>query len=308
MNSIDASQLSDENIKVIPISQIQFDCDRVRKSERSVEGLKYTITDVGLMQPIIVRRTGDKYTVVDGHRRLRAMRELKIRELILCKDVIVAADETDADNKFRQIISNIQREEIDDIDLGQAFVTLKEQYGYHYKEIALIIGKTPHYVTAKANLTRRLIKDVREQAIHDQEVAKCNRDTVSPEHEPEYIMSMKVLEDIARLPAHQQIQAYNDIKAGKRKKDDALVYLRELKHCSQGRHGPNEYGAEFSVCFKKIHDDLDELEKKIHGSDPLECQQAIPALKSFLERLNFIYDIALGEKRLVEASYNEVFV
>jgi ParB family chromosome partitioning protein len=311
----DESPLQEDSYKTIPIDQIQSDADHIRKSGTYTEGLKYTISDVGLMQPIIVRRTGDTYTVIDGHRRLKAMKELNVRELILNKEILVMTDETEADNKFRQIIANVQREDIDDIDLGYAFVTLKEEYGYYFNEIAHIIGKTPHFVTSKANLVKRLTKEVREQAILDLEAAKCNRDTLSQAHEPQYIMSTKVLEDIARLPAHLQMQAYNDITDGKRKKDDALMYLRELKQEERGvkdsaltildysiggRPEPNGLDTELSVCLDRVKNDLDELEKKLRGGNTDECVRVLPTLESLLEKLHLIYYEAQGEKPLIE--------
>lgn len=315
MDIRDESLSQEFDFKTIPINQIQFDADHIRKSGSCTEGLKYTISDVGLMQPIIVRRTGDTYTVIDGHRRLKAMKELNVQELILYKEVLVMADETEADNKFRQIIANIQREDVSDIDLGHAFVTLKEEYGYYYNEIAHIIGKTPHYVTSKANLIKRLTKEVRDQAILDQEVAKCNRDIVSRAQEPQYIMSTKVLEDIARLPARLQMHAYNEIKDGKRKKDDALAYLRGLKreersakdsahsildYSTVGRYEPNGLDTELSICLNKVNIDLDELEKKIRGGNPDEYVRVLPTLESLLEKLHLIYYEARGEKPLIE--------
>jgi len=324
MDARDEPHSDEDNYKSIPIDKITLDADHVRRSDSSIEGLKYTITDVGLMQPIIVRRTGDAYTVIDGQRRLKALKELNVQELLLCKEVLVATDETDVDNKFRQIIANVQREDIDDIDLGHAFMTLKEQYGYQYNEIANVIGKTPHYVTSKVSLVKRLTKEVRDQAIRDQAGVKCNRGTLlRPDKQP-YVMGTKVLEDIARLPACLQMQAYNDIKAGKKKKNDALIYLRSLKqelknmkgngtgpstvsYYKADRKEPDRFDNGLFLCLNKIDNDLDMLAKKMRAGSRAENLKVVPLLESLLEKLNLLYIEARDRKHMVEKIRCEVF-
>ncbi len=96
-----------------------------------------------------MRKAGTGYAVIDGQRRLQALKELEVPELIVGRDVIIDVDETEADARFKRIIANIQREDINDIELGHALIELKEQYGYSYKEISEIICKTQHYVSAK---------------------------------------------------------------------------------------------------------------------------------------------------------------
>lgn len=153
--------------QTIPIISVYSDPSHIRKTCSDISPLKCTIADVGILQPIIVRKNGDSYTVIDGERRLCALRELGVSELIVGRDVVIDVDETEADARFKQVIANIQREDINDIELGHAFVCLKEQYGYQYNEIAEIIGKTPHYVTAKVGLAKRLTREVQDLFIHD---------------------------------------------------------------------------------------------------------------------------------------------
>ncbi len=84
---------------------------------------------------------------------------------------------------FKQIIANIQREDINDIELGHAFVMLKEHYGYQYNEITEISGKRPQYETSKATLPKRLTPEVKALVIRDREMAKCGLTTVPDDME-----------------------------------------------------------------------------------------------------------------------------
>jgi ParB family chromosome partitioning protein len=291
--------------KFINIKDIKVDPDHIRKTTSSVTDLKFTVSDVGLLQPILVRKTDDHYTVIDGERRLRAVKELAISDLIVGREVIIDEDETDADARFKQIIANIQREDINDIDLGFAFVTLKEKYGYQYKETAEIIGKTPHFVTSKVGLVKRLIPDVQEMVISDWEKKKCIRDTFSAENNPAgdaYDMNIKIIEDIARLPKELQKTAFLNVQANKMDNSKALKYLRAMKKQYQnnnvaeeagypmGSYGPEvEANVELLGYVEKIVEDVDAFASRLKGSDLLQQDDLLYKLESAIEKMNQLY-------------------
>ncbi|MCD1294918.1 chromosome partitioning protein [Methanocella sp. CWC-04] len=300
--------------ETISIDSVRQSEDHIRKTFSKCTNLTATISDVGLLQPILVCRSGNGYEVIDGARRLEALKDLGISELIVGKDVIVAVDETEADARFKQIIANIQREDINDIELGHAFVTLKESFDYQYNEIAEIIGKTPHYVAAKVGLAKRLTKEVQELFVSDIESAKCIQNTLSCDdvREPPYVMNVNIIEDIARLPAELQRPAYDAICARKMDKNEALSYLRSLKRdaevlkladdvkglvesYSDGdvKNAPDK---ELKRYLKKIDRDLDKLATRVSVADPAERENIKPVLESLIQRLSSLYaEVNAGE-------------
>jgi ParB family chromosome partitioning protein len=248
----------DSNSLTIPIDSVHYRPDHIRKSFCSLASLKTTVSDAGLLQPILVSRESDgTYAVIDGARRLAALRELGVRDLIVGRDVVMDIEETEADVRFKQIIVNVQREDLNAIELGQAFVTLKEDYGYQYNEIADIIGKTSHFVAGKVGLIKRLDPEVRQDYLEDLPRGKCILNTFSPDPTvmPEagpsqasdcgkddagdsapcqpYLMNVNILEDIARLPREIQPTAYREIKARRMDKENALDYLRGMKNATE---------------------------------------------------------------------------
>lgn len=307
-----------QSYHTIPISQVSADAGHVRKTQTDVSQLKNTIADVGLLQPIIVRKTADEYTVIDGQRRLQALKELGVPELIVGRDVIIDVDETDADVKFKQIIANLQREDINDIELGHAFVELKETYSYKYNEIAEIIGKTPHYVSAKVGLAKRLTTELQEIIVKDWESAKCIRNTFSEEETAEYLyeMNINIIEEIARLDAELQRPAYDTIRAREMDKSKALEYLRSIKRdaevmklasdvkglmetyaSEEPEHMEPLAGRELKGYFRKINRDLDKLAEAAKTSGPGEREKVIPVLESLIEKLTSLYaEIKSGEE------------
>jgi|AGTN01.2.fsa_nt_gi ParB-like partition proteins len=234
-----SSRCTEGRCFTIPIDKVQFREEHIRKAPFSVDSLKVTIADAGLLQPILVCRTGDDtYEVVDGARRLAALRELGVQELIVGRDIVIDVEEREADFRFKQLIANVQREDLNAIELGQVFVVLKEAYGYQYNEIADIIGKTPHFVAAKVGLIKRLDPEVRQRYLDDIDSGKCIQNTLSPDAASDgiacqpYRPNVNVLEDIARLPHDVQPIAYEEIKSCQMDKERALDFLRELKNAS----------------------------------------------------------------------------
>jgi ParB family chromosome partitioning protein len=279
---------------------VRSDPGHIRKNPGDVSGLKYTISDVGLLQPIIVRRSGDFYTVIDGERRLRAMKELAVSELILGREVIIDVEETDADARFKQVIANIQREDIDPIDLGHAFVMLKEKYGYQYNEIAEIIGKTPHYVTSKVGLVKRLAPDVLEMVTWDIEASKYIPDISSNDEAEAPEVNLKIIEDIARLPEELQKNAYLTIRSKEMPTYEALKYLRSIKKGFTGgpdkKGGPtralspeDKPGDNLARYIEKLDRDVDELAGRIQTTVQLNRPEVIQKIEATLEKLSSLY-------------------
>ncbi len=298
--------------KTIPIASINIDAGCIRKSEADIGGLKNTISDVGLLQPIIVRRSGEAYTVIDGHRRLKVLKELDVTELIVGREVIVDVDETEADYKFKQIIANIQREDFSDIELGYAFVALKQVYGYQYNEIADIIGKTRHYVTAKVNLATKLTKEVQEQVTQDLDALKEIKEISNgPVKEP-YVMNLNVIEAIARLPDKLQSAVYNKAKAEELGKDEALTLIRAVKGEAEGANelmknyfearptNPDNLDFELYKYVKKVHKDMDMLVEKLKTDDKEDREKLLPVIESLIEKLSSICLEIKGEKIVLE--------
>jgi ParB family chromosome partitioning protein len=279
-----------DKCECIPINAIKVDSSHIRKKPGKVDNLKCTVSDVGLLQPILVRRAGEHFVVIDGERRLRAMRELAIPELIVGREVVVDVDETDADARFKQVIANVQREDVDHFDLGHAFVMLKEKYGYQYREIAEIIGKTPHYVTSKVGLVKRLVPEVQEMAASDWEASKCILDTFSEEEPDVYEMNIKIIEDIARLPSELQKMAYVTVKSRTMDINEALRYLRSMKkhRPDKEREAPAPHH-DLLRYLEKIDRDIDVLAGQLRMADQTSRQGFLDKLEASLEKLNLLY-------------------
>jgi ParB family chromosome partitioning protein len=130
-------------VKDIPIGDIQTK-ENVRKDYTGIEELAESIRQHGLLQPITVYADGDQYIVKTGHRRFRACQRLYQTEperfhSIRC---IVSNGENIA---VIQLVENVQREDLSQVDLCNALSALREQ-GLTLRQIAETMGKTEGYI------------------------------------------------------------------------------------------------------------------------------------------------------------------
>lgn len=134
-------------IEKININDIIQDKEQPRKifDEEQIEALASSIEKFGLLQPILVKKIGDKYQIIAGERRYRACKKLDLINI----DVIVKNDENTAEIA---LIENIQRENLSPIEEASAILSLKEKKNYTHEELSRILGKTRVYITNKLRI------------------------------------------------------------------------------------------------------------------------------------------------------------
>lgn len=110
--------------------------------EDALAELAESIRKDGLQEPIIVRRAGDKYELVSGERRCRASVLADKREIpAVCRDI------SDRDMLKLGLIENIQREDLNAIEVAQAYQELIAEFGWTQEQLADEVGKKRATVT-----------------------------------------------------------------------------------------------------------------------------------------------------------------
>lgn len=122
---------------------------RVQMDEDSLKELAASIKAKGVIQPIIVRSLGsDKYEVIAGERRLRASRLADMSEI-----PAIVREVDDAEAMALAVTENIQREDLNAIELARAYSILMNQFGLTQEQLAQALGKSR---PAVANMLRLL--------------------------------------------------------------------------------------------------------------------------------------------------------
>ncbi len=105
--------------------------------EAKLEELAQSIRVHGLLEPLVVRRRGpDEFELIAGERRWRACQRAGIREAL-----VVVHDVSPASAFELAIIENVQREDLDPIEMAEALDRLVTEHGYTQEKLAERIGK-----------------------------------------------------------------------------------------------------------------------------------------------------------------------
>jgi ParB family chromosome partitioning protein len=142
--------LPSRGVEEIEIAKIKTNPYQPRRefNEEAIKELASSIQKYGLLQPVVLIRDEDEYILVAGERRLRATKLLG-EEYI--KAIVV--DYSKNDLREYALIENIQREDLNPIEIAYSLQSLIEEHGFTHEELANSISKSRSYVT---NLLRIL--------------------------------------------------------------------------------------------------------------------------------------------------------
>ena len=127
-------QISDAAVSTIRLSDIDVDPHQPRKTFESeaLENLSQSIMEHGVLQPIVVMPSGiDRYVIIAGERRFRASRMAGLSEIpAIVKDV------STQQAKEIALIENLQRENLDPVEVAAGYKSLMESFNLTQDEIS----------------------------------------------------------------------------------------------------------------------------------------------------------------------------
>ena len=134
-----------EQLKALPISDIYPNPfqPRIEFSDEELAELSQSISENGLIQPIIVRKSDIiGYELIAGERRLRACKRLGMTEI-----PAVVKEVTDQESRKQAIIENLQRSNLNPIEEAKAYRSLINELAYSHEELAKAMGKSRPYIS-----------------------------------------------------------------------------------------------------------------------------------------------------------------
>lgn len=135
-----APAYGDRNVFTCPLEKIVPQPGQPRRhfDGHKIEELAQSIREHGLLEPLVVRRStgSDELELVAGERRWRALQRAGMREaMVVVKDV-------SANDAFElALIENVQREDLNAIELSEAYDRLLREHGYTQDALATRLGK-----------------------------------------------------------------------------------------------------------------------------------------------------------------------
>jgi ParB family chromosome partitioning protein len=107
--------------------------------DRKLDELAASIRANGVIQPILVRRTGSAYRIIAGERRWRAAQKAGLLKVpVVVREV---PDGSDAQLLELALVENLQREDLNPLEEALAYQRLVEEFGLSHDQIAAAVGK-----------------------------------------------------------------------------------------------------------------------------------------------------------------------
>ena len=125
--------------RLVPVEDIAPNPDQPRRhfDEETLAALAESIRRYGLLQPLVVRATGDRFELIAGERRLRAAQRVGLDR------VPVVLREASPERRFEfALIENLQREDLSPLEEAEAYRRLIDEFGLTQEEIASRVGKS----------------------------------------------------------------------------------------------------------------------------------------------------------------------
>ena len=160
MSSNDIPQ--ENNILEIDINKITPNKNQPRNvfNDTALEELAQSIEEMGILQPLTVKKIDDYYEIIAGERRWRAARLAGLRKV-----PVIVKEFDDFKSLEAALIENIQREDLNPMEEAFTYIRFKDEFALNQEEIAKKVGKSRSAVANAmrlANLDKRVQVFVKE--------------------------------------------------------------------------------------------------------------------------------------------------
>jgi ParB family chromosome partitioning protein len=177
-------------VKNIQISMIRPNNYQPRRyfSQDSLIELSRSIKEYGVLQPISVRKNGEKfYELIAGERRLRATQLAGFTEI-----PAIVVNINDNDSAILAMIENLQREDLNYIEEAEGYESLIKEHGFTQEELAEKIGKKQSTIANKLRILK-LSDDVKQRLVSESLTERHARALLKIEDEKDQV---RVIDEI----------------------------------------------------------------------------------------------------------------
>ena len=239
------------NIVEIPIEDIYPNTNQPRThfDEKALQELAESIKVLGIIQPITVRKDGAKFEIISGERRYRASKMAGLKEIPAYVRLV-----NDQELLEMALVENIQREDLDAIEVALTYQRLLEEIGLTQEALSQRVGKERSTITNSIRLLK-LNPDV-QQAIRNGDISAGHGRAILSLENPEdqqalfkqivnNRLSVRQAEEAAKhfkSPKENSISKEpktlpNNLRRAEKTLADALALKVEIKSSAKGDKG-----------------------------------------------------------------------
>lgn len=130
--------IDSEKVHHIPVGNILANPQQPRKrfDKERIQSLAESIRTDGVLQPVVVRQRGERYELIMGERRLQAARVAGVPTI-----PAIVRPVKEADALRLALVENLQREDLNPVEVAEAYRALVDKFGLSQQELAGLVGK-----------------------------------------------------------------------------------------------------------------------------------------------------------------------
>ena len=198
----------------IPLSEIRSNPYQPRKTfdEETLKEMAESIKELGIVQPIIVKRSIKGYELIAGERRTKAARIAGLEKI-----PAIIKDFNDQEMMEIALVENIQREDLNPIDEATAYENIIKISGMTQEEFAKKFGKSRSYVTNMLGLlslpsnTKRLVQNKKLSMGHARALSKIEDNGKIDELATKVVVNSISVRDLEKIISESDLPKKNKI-------------------------------------------------------------------------------------------------
>ena len=250
---LDALLKTDSDNMMLPIASIKPNEEQPRKrfDEKKLNELADSIKQYGIIQPILVKKEGTFYRIVAGERRFRAA---QIAGLTQVPVTIFKGEE-----EYQvSLIENLQREDLNPIEVAEAYDELMKRFNYTQDELSKKVGKSRSEVSncmRLLNLCEKVKDLVRCGELSTGQV----RPLASLSHDDQELLLARILNEKLTARQVEKIAAVKPAKKKAKKAEQSEIWQKKAAEIASGTKAkvilkPKKRGVSLTLNFASVED------------------------------------------------------
>ena len=226
LENINAEGFSNAGIMTVKTENLLPSPYQPRKefNQEALNALVQSVKEKGVLQPLIVRKNGEKYEIIAGERRWRAAKLAGIAEV-----PVIEKELTNQEVLEVALVENLLRENLSVIEEAEGFDRLITEFAHTHEALSKVVGKSRSYITNAIRLlslpesVKNMIKENKLTAGHARTLVGLNNAEIIAQKIVDKGLTVRQTEDLVNNIKNNQ----NKTIAPKKKKDPNLKELEK---------------------------------------------------------------------------------
>ena len=245
--------IPDSDPVTLPISSIEPNEEQPRKrfDEKRLAELAESIKQYGIIQPILVKKEGTVYRIVAGERRFRAA------QIAGLKEVPVTIFKGEEEYQV-SLIENLQREDLNPIEIAEAYNELMERFNYTQDELSKKVGKSRSEVSNSMRLLN-LCEKVKDLVRCGELSTGQVRPLAVLKHDEQELLLERILNEKLTARQVEKIASAKPAKKKAKKAETSEIWQKKAAEIASGTKAkvilkPKKRGVSVTLNFASVED------------------------------------------------------